>query len=229
MLLLVSALPACRITPALSSLPDDLPAATEEWRVTGHDVRYAGAPVTFGPYSTATVSGSGLSSRWALTGEHLGFGRESSRFGFQLERERTPVLGAGCGSSLDFIRLQAGNAHVDIGNPRDAPALECSIWPAGGNPASAPAGELLLWQKGWDIVGTLRGPFGQVDIVSTRRLEGVPMPMGVPVTYRFTREGRLVAHVDVLDAGAMHLVPGLTESDRDWLAVAATALLMKVD
>jgi len=45
------------------------------------------------------------------------------------------------------------------------------------------------------------GSLGQVDIVSTRRLEGVPMPMGAPVAYRFTREGWFIAHVDVLDAG----------------------------
>ena len=73
------------------------------------------------------MQGSGLASRWALTGKHVGFGRESRRFGFQLERDRTAVLGAGCGNSLDFIRLQAGQAHVDIADPRDVPALACSI------------------------------------------------------------------------------------------------------
>ena len=228
-LLLVVSLSACRITPALSSLPSDLPAGTEEWAVTGHDIRHAGAPVTFGPYYTPIVRGSGLASRWALTGRHVGFGRESRSFGFQLERDRTPVLGAGCGSQLGFVRLQAGGAHVDIGDLRDVPALACDIWPADAAAGVAPAGALTLWHKGADIVGTLDAPGGRIDIASTRQIEGVPMAMGAPVAYRFTRAGRLVAHVDVLNAGAVRMVAGTSDAERDWIAAAATALLMRVD
>lgn len=228
-LLLMPIFSGCRIVPALSSLPDDLPISAEAWSVTGHDVRYGGAPVTFGPYYTPTVRGSGLASRWVLSGRHDGFGRESRQFGFQLERDRIAVLGAGCGSSQAFIRLLDGEAQVDIADPRDVPALACSIWPADANPSSRPAGDLVLWQKGWDIVGTLENQTGRIDIASTRRLEGVSMPMGAPVAYRFMRDGRLVAHVDVLNPGVVRMAPGLTESERDWLAVAATAILMEAD
>lgn len=228
-LLLVVSLSACRITPALSSLPSDLPAGTEEWAVTGHSLRYAGAPVTFGPYYTPVVKGSGLASRWTLSGRHVGFGRESRNFGFQLERDRTPVLGAGCGSRLDFIRLQRGGTSVEIGDMRDVPALACDIWPASAAAGAMPAGALTLWYKGADIIGTLDAPGGRIDIVSTRGIEGVPMAMGAPVAYRFMSEGRLLAHVDVLNAGAVRMVAGTSDAERDWIAAAATALLMRVD
>lgn len=53
--------------------------------------------------------------------------------------------------------------------------------------------------------------------------------MGTPVAYRLSRNGRLLAHVDLLNRGAVRMVPGLADADRDWLAAAATALLIKVD
>ena len=227
--LLMPVLSACRIMPPLSSLLDDLPSGAEAWSVTGHDVRYGGAPVAFGPCYTSAMRGSGLAGRWVLSGRHVGFGRESRQFGFQMERDRTAVLGAGCGSSQAFIRLLDGRTQVGIADPRDVPALACSIWPADAKTSSRPAGDLVLWQKGWDIVGTLGSQAGRIDIASTRRLEGVSMPMGAPVAYRFMRDGRLVAHVDVLNPGVVRMAPGLTESERDWLAVAATAILMEAD
>ena len=86
-----------------------------------------------------------------------------------------------------------------------------------------------LWHKGADIVGTLDAPGGRIDIASTRQIEGLSMAMGAPVAYRFTRAGRLVAHVDVLNAGAVRMVAGTSDAERDWIAAAATALLMRVD
>ncbi len=222
-------LSACRITPALSELPDDLPAGTEAWAVNGHQMRYPGAKVGFGPYHTPVAQGSGGANRWALSGRHLGFGKESRRFGFQLEREATPVLGVGCGSSLWFLRLKAGQVHADIGDLRDIPALVCDIWPSDAAADAAPLGALTLWHKGWDIVGNLDAPDGRIDIASTRRIDGVSMPMGTPVAYRLSRGGRLLAHVDVLGAGTVRIVPGVSAQDSDWIAAAATALLMKVD
>lgn len=220
---------ACRITPALSTLPDDIPSRTEAWDVTGHNVRYAGAPLAFGPYYTTLVQGSGLATRCVLSGRHVGFGRESRRFAFQLERERQPVLGAGCGGQLAFTQIHAGGLQVETEAPRDTPALVCDVWPADGRAGDAPAGVLSLWKRGWDVVGTLETPNGPIDISSTRKLDGIATPMGEPVAYRLMRDGRLVAHVDVLNAGTVRMLPDISPSDRDWLAVAATALLMKVD
>ena len=220
---------ACRITPALTALPDDLPAGTEEWAVNGHALRFPGAKVGFGPYHTAQVQGSGGASRWALTGRHLGFGKEARHYGFGLERENTPVLGVGCGNSLAFVRLKAGQVSADIGDLRDIPALACDIWAADALANATPLGTMTLWPNGWDIVGNMDAPSGPIDIASTRAIEGVGVPMGTPVAYRLSRNGRLLAHVDLLNRGAVRMVPGLADADRDWLAAAATALLIKVD
>ena len=139
------------------------------------------------------------------------------------------MLGAGCGSSLWFLRLKAGQAHADIGDLRDVAALACDIWAANAAPDAAPLGAMTLGHKGWEIVGNLDAPAGRIDIASTRAIEGVSVPMGTPVAYRLTRGGRLLAHVDLLNGGAVRMVPGLPDADRDWLAAAATALLIKVD
>lgn len=227
--LLTVVLSSCRITPAISALPDGLPAGAEAWAVNGHQARYRGAQIGFGPYHTPLVEGSGGANRWALTGRHLGIGRESRGFGFQLERQETPVLGVACASSLWFLRLKTGEVHADIGEPGEVPALVCDLWPASASMESPPQGALTLRHRGWDIVGQLDAPCGPIDIASTRRLEGVGVQMGVPVAYRLSRGGRLLAHVDLLNDGTVRMDPSLTQQDRDWLAAVATALLMKVE
>lgn len=229
LVLVVLSVSGCRITPAMTELPADLPAGADAWAVTGHNVRYSGAPVTFGPYATPVVRGSGAPTTWVLGGHHVGFGMQARRYGFQLDRERQPLFGLGCGSNLAFLRLQDERGHIDIEDPRDVPALACDIWPADSSPGSPPVGALVLWYRGRDLMGIVDTPAGRIDISTTRRIQDVPMPMGSPVAYRMTRNGRLLAHVDLLQGGTVRMLPGVAQGDRDWLAAAATALLIRTD
>ena len=220
---LVALLAGCSVAPARTALPDGFHPEGEGHVVEGRTVRSGRTPVRFGPYATVDVNGWSLPTRWTVGGRHLGFGKESARYGFTLEEAGVAgVAGAQAHCSVAQWLLQlrgtvdGDDVSVTTPVPPDAPVLYCDVGPSA----------LTLWSRGSDIIGAYALAGGEVRIESLRALDGVPVRMGVPVGYRFARDGHDLMVVDLLAPGRVWFAQGLDAGTRRELAVAASALLM---
>jgi hypothetical protein len=224
--MLMSTLCSCAIQTAKIEMPTDFIADGSGYPVDGHNVRYAGKPVAFGPYRTAEVKGSGLPTTWTLSGPlfGLGVGKESRRYSFAFIAPDEPEMIVRCESSEWFVSLRSDRFAAQIPKSYDKPALGCDVMVT--VEAADPAA-MRLWSRGNDIYGTLRSASDvEYRIESIRRIEGVRIKMGGSTGYRFSRDGQTVAVVDVIDKGSVHFASGLSPAERARLAAAASALLM---
>ncbi len=67
------------------------------------------------------------------------------------------------------------------------------------------------------------------SVAGTHKLAGSPMPLSDASGYILIQNGKQVAAVEVINAGAVWLSSGLTSSQQDALSAAATALLLFKD
>jgi hypothetical protein len=224
-LLLAAMLTSCAITSARLAMPEGFAPEDGGYAVDGHRVRYAGKPVRFGPYAATGVTGSGLPMTWTLTGPlfGLGVGKESRRYAFEFAAPRTTGIQIRCQSSEWFVSLRRDRFSAQIPTSTEKPVLGCDIVSAAADIEPMP---MRLWARGNDIFGSLRMGDIAYEVESLRGIEGVRMEIGEPTGYRFSRAGRILAVVDVLDAGRVYFAAGIEVAERDRLAAAAAALLM---
>lgn len=203
-------------------MPDGVPEAMDTLVVSGHSPRRHGEPVRIGPYSALEL-------------------REGHHFGWEIPVGRPALRGLDAGWAFTQIAigqapvevqcrarartLVRGDADsslsVDLDMLRTRPVLVCAFRSDGEE-----RHVLELFRRGERLEGTAAGPGGTYRITSLHRLEGTPLPSGIPVGYQVREDSGTVMVVDRLNAGTVSLDRSLSPAQHVPLAALATALLM---
>jgi hypothetical protein len=158
-------------------------------------------------------------------GAHLRLGAESAdqRLRFRLREGDGAPWRAWCGQNA----AQGRSRLPVVGEITHGfrASLACTVVPEADSAA--------LWHldlaEDRAATGTLQGGGATFQVVSTDHLEGSRMRTMDATGYVFRRDGRAVAALDVLGAGAVRIDPALPPEQRAAIAASMVALMLRAD
>lgn len=200
--------------PALMQVDDALARQAAAMPVQGRQGWQFGQGIAFGPYRTGVVERSwtsGLELEFLLA-----FERQQQRLGFSQFDD--------AGNRID-VRVAQAQSQLSLPGIDLAAETEDAF------------GGVLIGERSWELFvawaseallshGFVRSGDTGFDIRPVNRLQGsdVEVPL---VGYEFLERGRVVAAVELIDAGRVWIDPGLDADSRLALAGAASALLLR--
>lgn len=219
-LLSVSLLSAC--TPVQMRLPEDFAAGAVAYEVSGHSPRRFNEPVRFGPYSALRMrEGSTFSWRVPLPGFDVG--RTSRPYDYTMVARDQPPVEVQC-------RTRAWTAGMGDASQRttvDLTAMAGPLLTCGLRMDGHAVQVLEVARESDGLRGRLQSPWGREYAVrGVYGYEGSPVRGMAPTGYVIADGGTVLAVVDVLNHGRVHLDRGLDDGLRAYVAAAAAALLL---
>lgn len=218
-LLLVTSLVAGCST-AQMRLPDGFAAAPERYDVSGHNPRRANADLRFGPYAVRAVR-DGSTFSWSVPVAALDVSRAWQPYAFAIDAAGAPRVEAQC-QARAWTLGHGGDQRTTLDLTALAgPYLSCAMRQAG-----APPFALTLARTGRDMEGRLESASGPYRVRALHGVAGSRIAAYTPTGYAIEDGDRVVAAVDVLNAGQVYFDPDAGTADRPLLAAAMAALLL---
>ena len=214
-------------TTARMAVPPDLESRAEAFPCVGRGGFSLSETFSFGPYEVSDVR-RGWTRRvaWGLVFYESSKARQEIEFTLQTPSGQTWQGQAAIGVRKKDLQGTAGGGELTWGLDR-----EVNYVARFGLPGASDAWTLALAEEHGDIVlkGSLSGAGQSYRVEGSRQLAGTPMPLMENAGFLILDGTRLVAAVDVLNAGSVHFDRALTPAQRDPLAAAAAALLLYRD
>lgn len=227
LLLAVGVLLVAGCQTARMALPPGLEGQGEELVCVGRGGFSLAENFSFGPYAVSDVR-RGWTRRfaWGLAGYERSRTRQSYEY-----RLTTPADTTWFGQAATGVRREDLKGTVAGGELTWGLTFDLNFVTRIGQEGRPAAWTLLLGQGSTDE--TPRGSLSDGQVVyaveGTRRLAGTSIPLMEPSGYVITRQGRPVAAVEVLNAGAVRFAGDLAPAEKEPLAAAAAALLLYKD
>ena len=230
--------PSCRLRPLLATLalaaslaacttaqvrmPEGFAGHAMTYDVSGHSPRRFNEPLRFGPYSALEMV-EGNTFSWAIPMSHAGLGHTSKPYAFTLVAINQPPVEVQCRVRTWTAGLGRVSKRLEVDLTGLAgPMMACGMQLDGGKPMP-----LELSRTGTKMQGKLASPWGTAyDVRSISHMEGTPVANTAPTGYEIVGPEGIVAVVDVLNAGRVHLDAQLDEERRIYFAAASAALLL---
>jgi hypothetical protein len=208
------------------ALPPSLAAQGTAWPVEGRQGFQLRERIRFGTYEATDVS-RGWTRSMSLQLGPYGRYKAGKRFEFTLREPDAPAWQATCATDLDHQSLSTFISEVRLGVTvgltfkRSFTALLQRE--GGGTPW-----KLLLVQGASDpcLHGVLTDGVTSIAVAGTQALEGSPIPLGEASGYVFSVQGEPIGAVEVINDGAVWLLPGAAPDWRSTMAAASAALLL---
>ena len=220
--LLLSAAAGC--TTARMAIPADLEARSDVYPCVGRGGFTLSEKFSFGPYEVSDVH-RGWTRRVAWSLASYGRTRARQQYEFSL---RMPSGRRWQGQAATGVRKQDLKDTVAGGELTWGLARDVNFVARLGLARQANAWTLALAEERSGILlnGTLTDGQATYRIESTRQLAGTPMPLMENAGFLIYDGPRLVAAIDLVNAGAVHFDQALSATiQREPLAAAAAALL----
>jgi hypothetical protein len=224
---------------ARMAVPGEL-AAAPDLAVSGRQGWNAGHELTFGAFRVDGVShGATRVRRDRPAGDdgvvdaaaHVRTGRERSRerFRFRLREGDGPVWRTECHQAAEQHRSDLPVVGEVTHGFRAS--LACTVSPAADSAAdgSTAAPWTLQLDEAQRLGGTLTGADTRFTLAGVNHMEGSKLGTTDATGVVFSRDGRAVAAVDLLNGGRVRIDPSLTRDQRAAIASAAAALLLRPD
>ncbi|NQT53106.1 hypothetical protein HQ576_13695 [bacterium] len=230
---IAAALLVAGCTMARMAVPPQLAAQAQEMRVAGNrQLTFRNTTLTFGPYTIADIR-----HGWTET-TAVGVHVKKLDFRSSQRRQRYQCTLAEPGGRTWRVQCATGVRKNELTlGPFSRSTLEaeitadtlfvCDLLPSDG----AKPWKLIMEQGTGDAVlnGVLGDGTTQVRVVGTRKLAGGAWPLTEATGYHFASGGQTLGAVEVINAGAVWLVPSAPQPTRSALAAAASALLLYRD
>ncbi len=216
----VLGLAAC--TAAQVRTPEGFSGHAASYDVSGHSPRRFNEPVRFGPYSALEMR-EGTTFAWALPAGHADVGRTAKPHAFTLVALNQPPVQVQCRVRTWKASINGPTQSLEVDLTGLAgPMMACSLKLDGTR-----AEPLELSRNGTRVKGTLVAPWGgEYSVRSIAHFEGAAIASSTPTGYEISGSRGVVAVVDILNAGRVHLDNQLDEEQRVYFAAASAALLL---
>jgi hypothetical protein len=221
-LLTATVLTAC--TAAQIRMPEGFASNAQVYDVSGNSPRRHNQPMRFGPYSALEMREGGTLS-WGFPIGKVDVINTRQRIAFTLVALNQNPVEVQClkrswaaEHGHELRRLEIDLTAVA------GPLMNCGLRMESGDVLA-----LNLARSGNYLKGHLASPWGDFAIRSVHGFNGSPFTTPDPTGFEISRGGITVAVVDVLNAGRVHFDRDLSESQKTFLAAAASALLMEAD
>lgn len=209
------------------AVPAELEARAEVYPCIGRGGFSFGERFSFGPYEVADVR-RGWTRRvtWGILIYENSRARQQYEFSL-----RTPGGKTWQGQAATHVRKEDLKDTVAGGELTWGLAREVSLVAQFGVAGQTNAWTLALAEERGNVVlkGTLASGAAAYRIEGSRQLAGTSMPLMENAGFLVFDGTRLVAAVDLLNAGSVHFANDLAPARRDPLAAAAAALLLYRD
>lgn len=203
-------------------MPAGFDSHATAYDVSGHSPRRFNEPVRFGPYSALEMQ-EGTTFSWSVPLDSIGVGRTSKPYAFTLVAiDHLPVQ-VQCQVRTMSAGIGGASKRLEVDLTRLAgPMMACGMQLEGEQPAP-----LELSRTGNGMQGRLVAPWGgDYKVRSIVHMDGAKVASSTPTGYEISGREGIVAVVDVLNAGRVHLDNQLNEEQRVYFAAASAALLM---
>jgi len=212
---------------AQMAIPSDLEARSEAYPCIGRGGFGLSEAFSFGPYQVEEVHrGWKVTTTWSI----IFYERSHARQQFEYTL-RAPKGKAWHGQAATGVRQSDLKGMVAGGDLTWGIGSDLNFVVQIGQGDKSKAWTLVLGEGTQDTA--LKGQFSNgkttYRVEGTHKLAGSPMPLMDPSGYLIYKGKRLVAAVDILNAGSVTFDSKLSASKRDPLAAAAAALLLYKD
>jgi hypothetical protein len=215
----VAALAGC--TAAEVRLPDGFASRADAWDVSGYSPRRFNQALRFGPYSALQMR-EGSTFSWSIP-----------LHGVELQRSARPYAFTQAAPGQAPVEVQCRSVAWNIGRGDDSQrlsfhpgALAGPLMACGLRHGNGFTGALELSRDGTQLRGRLDGATGGYEVRSTHAMAGTSLRSSDPTGFEFRRNGTVLALVDLLNAGRVHLDRNLAAEERVYLAAAASSILL---
>lgn len=216
---MIALLGACQT--AQMPVPETL-AAAPRMNVQGRQGWKIDQRLRFGPYEANDVSRS-----WTRGGDiqvrTVSASGRRQNYAFTLREGGQERWRVECDANLVRAGIEVGGVEVE---PLSRSALECRLNSLDG--AAGPWFLTLTEQHERPLAGTVRSDTRTLQVQGTNRLER-SLPAGYTTGYEIGAQGGTLAAVEVVNAGAVWLQPGLDPVQSSLLSAVAAALLLLED
>lgn len=190
--------------------------------VTGHSPRRFNQPVRFGPYSALQMR-EGSTFSWGFPVARIDVGRTAKPYDFTLVARDLPPVEVQCRLRTWTAASGRASRRMEI----DLTALAGPMMVCGMRMDGTPAAPLEMSRTGTRVAGRLVAPWGgEYAVRSLTGFDGSSWPGAEPTGYEISGAEGIVAVVDLLNAGRVHLDDRLEPDRRVYFAAASAALLL---
>lgn len=219
-LLIVALLAGC--TAARLRMPDGFAHDAAAYEVSGHSPRRFNEPVRFGPYSALQMR-EGATFSWRVPLAGFDVGRTAKPYGYTMVARGLPPVEVQCRSRA----WTAGAGDVAQRLSVDLAAVSGPLLGCGLRLDAQPAQVLRVAREADGLRGRLQSPWGREYAVrALYGYQGSPIRGATPTGYAIADGQIVLAVVDVLNRGHVHLDRHLDDDQRVYFAAAAAALLL---
>lgn len=203
-------------------MPDGLAADAVAYEVSGHSPRRFNEPVRFGPYSALQMR-EGATFSWRVPLAGFDVGRTAKPYGYTMVARGLPPVEVQCRTRA----WTAGAGDVARRISVDLTAVSGPLLGCGLRLDAQPAQVLRVAREADGLRGRLPSPWGREYAVrALYGYQGTPIRGTVPTGYAITDGAAVLAVVDVINRGHVHLDRHLDDDQRVYFAAAAAALLL---
>lgn len=185
--------------------------------------RFFNERFAFGPYEASDIS-HGWTSKTSFG--FMGYSKNKAKQNYEFTLTDTETQNANvaqCSTGVNWQDIEGtvlgGTLSVNV---QASTVFACSF------KSNASLWQLIMGQSTTEQVlsGDLTDGVTHIEVTGTTKLAGSPIPMSEASGYDFSLNGQAVGAVEVINAGAVWIVPSLTEDQKMAVATAAAALLL---
>ncbi|MGB0134792.1 hypothetical protein [Dokdonella sp.] len=202
-------------------LSDGFSSRSISYEVSGYSPRRFNQPLRFGPYSALEMRDGGIFST-SIPLRSVELQGSWRPFAFTQTTTGQPPVEVRCQSTALSAETGRDSRRLSIDlNALAGPFMDCGLRPGNNS-----AGSFELSRNGVRIQGMLESESGPYAVRSIHLMAGTSLPTSEPAGVEFQRDGKVLALVDLLNSGRVHMDRSLDEHERIYLAAAASSVLM---
>lgn len=215
----MAALAGC--TAAEVRLPDGFASRADAWEVSGYSPRRFNQALRFGPFSALEMR-EGSTFSWSIPLRGFDLGRSARPYAFTQATPGQAPVEVQCRTVAWNLGRGNDSQRLDL-NPGAlaGPLMACGLRHGNGF-----TGSLELSRDGTQLRGRLDAANGDFEVRGTHAMAGTSLRSSEPTGFEFRRNGTVLAVVDLLNAGRVHLDRSLADDERVYLAAAASSILL---
>jgi len=204
------------IPPGLTTIPEMPVEGLQGWK-------FFNERFSFGPYEADDIS-RGWTSKTSLG--FMGYSKNKAKQNYEFTLTNLDTHNANvaqCSTGVNWQDIESmvlgGTLSVNI---QARTVFACSF------KSNASTWQLIMGEGTNDgtLSGELTDGVSHIEISGTTKLAGTPLPLIETAGYNFRMGGMNIAAVEIINQGAVWIVPGLSEDQKMAVATAASALLL---
>ena len=212
---------------ARMAVPPELESGADAWPCIGRGGLAFAENFSFGPYRVSDVRRSWTRRvSWSVAFYGQSSARQRFEFSLQSPSAQAWQAQAATGMRRDDLKESIGGGQLTWGLSRNV-EFAARIAPAGDSNAWTLALSDAMDAK--PMQGVFSGNGTSFRVEGTHKLAGSSIPLSYPSGFLVFDGPRIVAAIDVVNAGSVYFDRSLPESLRDPLAAASAALLLYRD